>query len=112
MPTLKTGPGSSSCGILGVLSDLEDDPLVLVVCAPYTTLVLEPRASCLGGRVDSPFIGGESSCTVPLSTRVAIACLNNCLVLKGHTGALFLLSAIDVVALIVDLPDMKRVRSV
>ena len=43
-----------------MLTNLEDDPLVEVVCAPYAALVLKTRTSCLGRGVDSPFVrGGE-----------------------------------------------------
>ena len=45
---LKTGPGGCPCGVLRMLYDLEDDPLAVVVGAPYTALVLEAGSSCLG----------------------------------------------------------------
>ncbi len=54
---LKTGPGSCPCGVLRMLSDLEDAPLVVVVGAPYTTLMMEAGSSCLGRGVNSPLVG-------------------------------------------------------
>ena len=36
------------------MSDLEDNPLIVVVKAPHATLVLEPGSPCFGGRVDPP----------------------------------------------------------
>jgi hypothetical protein len=60
MPTLKTNPDSCSCGVLRVLADLEDDPLVMVVGAPHAALVLETGSDCLSRGVDLPFVeGGE-----------------------------------------------------
>ena len=57
MSPLKTGFVSYSCGVLRVMSDLEDDPLFLIVGAPHTTLVLETGSSCLSRGVHSPCIG-------------------------------------------------------
>ena len=108
MSTLKAGPGSCSSGVLSMLSDLEDDPLVQVVNAPYAPLMLKSGASCLGRGMDSPFVGGESSWTVPLSMRMASACSSTGRVEKGQTGDLFLLSVIVVEALMIGLPCMKR----
>ncbi len=48
---------SASCdprGVLGVLADLDSDPLVLVVDPPHDTLVLETGASCLSRGMDTP----------------------------------------------------------
>ena len=110
MSTLKTRHGSGSCEVLCVLANLEDDPLLLVVGAPYSAFMLEPGSPSLCRRVYAPFVeggGGESSWTVPLSMRLASACSSMGLVVKGHTGALFLLSVMVVAALLVDLLDMK-----
>ncbi len=65
----------------------------------------EPLAS-VDGWIRHP-TGGESSWTVPLSTKMASACSRTSLVAKGHTGALFLLSELVEEALSKDLPDMK-----
>ena len=40
-----------------MLSNLEDEPLVRVVDAPHTTLVLEAGTSCLCRGVDPPLVG-------------------------------------------------------
>jgi len=39
------------------MSDLEDDPLVDVVVAPNTALVLKTGSSCLGREANSPHVG-------------------------------------------------------
>ena len=52
--------------------------------------------------------GGENSSTLPLSTRIASACSRMGHVVKGQTGALFLLDVIVLEALIGDLLDMKN----
>ena len=65
----------------------------------------DPRASVEGWILHSS--GGESSSTVPLLTSVATACSRTDLVVKGHTGALFLLSEIVEAALSLGLLDMK-----
>ena len=54
---LEAGPGSCPCAVFRMLSDLEEDPLVDVVDAPYTALVLETGFSRLGRGVDSPLVG-------------------------------------------------------
>ena len=41
-----------------MLTDLEDDPLFLVVDAPNSTLVLEAGSSCPGGGMYAPLVGG------------------------------------------------------
>ena len=41
-----------------MLTDLEDDPLFLIVDAPYSTFVLEARTSDLGRGVNTPFVRG------------------------------------------------------
>jgi hypothetical protein len=55
--TLETYSCSCSCGVLRVLSDLEGDPLVGVVDAPHTTLMLEAGTSCLCRGVDPLPVG-------------------------------------------------------
>ena len=60
LSSLKTSYGGGSCGILCVLTGLENDPLILVVDAPYTTLVLETGSSGLGRGMYAPLVvGGE-----------------------------------------------------
>jgi len=39
-----------------MLSDREDDPLLLVVAAPHVTFMLEAETSRLGRRVDAPLV--------------------------------------------------------
>ena len=56
---LETGPGGSSFRVLRMLTDLENDPLALIVCAPYPSFVLETRASCLGRWMDTPPLRGR-----------------------------------------------------
>jgi len=56
LSTLKAGSGSYSCGVLRVLTDLADDPLFLVVDAPYSTFMLEAGSSGLGGGMDAPLV--------------------------------------------------------
>jgi len=58
MSPLKTGSGSCSCGVLCVLTDLEDDPLFMVVDAPHSTSMLEARSSGLGEGMYAPLVGG------------------------------------------------------
>ena len=41
-----------------MLPDLEDDPLITVVEAPYTAFMLETGSSGLGRRMDSPLVRG------------------------------------------------------
>ncbi len=41
-----------------MLPDLEDDPLIAVVEAPYTAFMLEAGSSGLGRRMDSPLVRG------------------------------------------------------
>jgi hypothetical protein len=60
MSTLKTGPSCCSGWVLGMLPDLEDNPLVAVVEAPHSAFVLKAGSSGLGRWMDSPFVrGGE-----------------------------------------------------
>ncbi len=42
-----------------MLTDLEDDPLFLVVDAPYSTFVLEARTSDLGRGMNTPLVRGR-----------------------------------------------------
>ncbi len=42
-----------------MLTDLEDDPLFLIVDAPYSTFVLESRTSDLGRGMNTPFVRGR-----------------------------------------------------
>jgi len=107
LSSLKSSHGLGSTRVMGVMSDLEDDPLVLIVGAPDSAFVMESRSPRLCRRVYAPIVGGESSWTEPLSTRVERACSRTCLVVKGQTGALFLLSVIVLAALMGDSLNMK-----
>jgi len=106
MSPLKTGSSSSSCGVLRVMSDLEDDIMVLVVGAPHTTLVMGTGSSCLGREVDSSFIGWreflDSSSLDEGGDRLFKhgSCGE-----RPYRGSLSIV--IVVVALLVGLPDMK-----
>ena len=57
LTSLKAGPGRCPCGVLGMLSNLEDDPPIDVVDAPYTALVLKTGSSLLGRGVESSLVG-------------------------------------------------------
>ena len=60
LSTLKTCPGLGSSRILGMLTDLEGDPLVKVVGTPDSAFMMETRTSRLCRRVYAPLIrGGE-----------------------------------------------------
>ena len=56
LTTLKTGSCSCPGRVLRMLSDLEDDPLVKVIDAPYPAFMLKAGSSSLCRGMDSPLV--------------------------------------------------------